>query len=422
MARAVHGEGHHGDAFVAVCTRRARVAQRALQPGDQFAAPAWHGIGGGQRRSCRGRGRRGRRGCGVWFRCGGGRRRLEMPASRQRAVVGPDARRGVGVKDVQPGARQGLAGWARGTGTADCGRGTMTGAGSGNTAGARSATASSGGGRRCHLRQGSSAKERAAGRLVVAPRTRRWCARVLEPPARAAGLASPRRVRARQLPGLRRQQQPCHPGMQRHHQRSRHRPSQGATLGRGGRPRVCRSWRAAGGLQPDQRDLQVAGAAQQVHHAPSARRKRTRLSARRKMRWSLSPPVAASSAGAKPDRAPPRIAERQRMVGLDRQEERLVRTRLRLRGRGRQVDRDIHRRQRRRDHEDDQQHQHHVDERRDVDLVRFVQIVVAVPQAASPWRYSAAAATRATAGAAARSRSRDTSRRTAADASATSAR
>jgi hypothetical protein len=35
-------------------------------------------------------------------------------------------------------------------------------------------------------------------------------------------------------------------------------------------------------------------------------------------------------------------------------------------------------RERRRHHEDDQQHQDHVDERRDVDLVQFAEIVVAV--------------------------------------------
>ena len=41
------------------------------------------------------------------------------------------------------------------------------------------------------------------------------------------------------------------------------------------------------------------------------------------------------------------------------------------------IDAEIDGGKRRRHHEDDQQHQHHVDERRDVDLVHFGQIVAA---------------------------------------------
>ena len=87
-----------------------------------------------------------------------------------------------------------------------------------------------------------------------------------------------------------------------------------------------------------------------------------------------------------------------------------------LRGRDRQVDRDVDRRQRRRHHEDDQQHQHHVDERGDVDLVRFGEIVVAVVETDAP---CATPPRRSFGAAAPRSRSRDTSRSTAAAASPT---
>src|ERR1700728_461786 len=63
-------------------------------------------------------------------------------------------------------------------------------------------------------------------------------------------------------------------------------------------------------------------------------------------------------------------------IGFDRHIGRLVRLLLRDRRRGRQVDRQIDGRERRRDHEDDEKNEHDVDEGRDVDVVRLVEIVV----------------------------------------------
>ena len=111
-----------------------------------------------------------------------------------------------------------------------------------------------------------------------------------------------------------------------------------------------------------------------------------------------------------------RLADGDGEIGLDGDVGRLVRLLLRDRGRRRQIDRKIHGRQRRRHHEDDQKHEHHVDERRHIDVVRLVEIVVIVvryrrvtdrhgltpPRATSACRWK-------------RSRSRDSSRPTAPD-------
>ena len=113
------------------------------------------------------------------------------------------------------------------------------------------------------------------------------------------------------------------------------------------------------------------------------------------------------------------VADRQRAVGLDGEEHRLVGALLLLRGRGRQIDRHVHGRERRRDHEDDQQHQDHVDERRDVDLVGFREIVAVVSETDG---HGATPPPRATCGDDTRSQSRLNSRITSAEPSASSAR
>ena len=70
--------------------------------------------------------------------------------------------------------------------------------------------------------------------------------------------------------------------------------------------------------------------------------------------------------------------DRHREIRLDADIGRLVRLLLRGRGRRRQIDRKIDGRQRCRHHEDDQQNQDDVDERRDVDVMRFREIAVVV--------------------------------------------
>ena len=127
-------------------------------------------------------------------------------------------------------------------------------------------------------------------------------------------------------------------------------------------------------LQADQRDLQIAGAAQQVHHLHQVAIGDRLVGAQEDARL-LVALVLLSSVAAKAGRGTPS----RRATASDRPS--AVRNsgvsgpRRRRRGRARQIDLHIDGRQRRRDHEDDQQHQDDVDERRDVDLVDFLEIV-----------------------------------------------
>jgi hypothetical protein len=99
------------------------------------------------------------------------------------------------------------------------------------------------------------------------------------------------------------------------------------------------------------------------------------LSARRKTGSDFLPPVATSSAPVRPVRGTMFLADSDRQIRLHGDEHRFVGTRRRRRGRCRKLDADIDGGERCCDHEDDEKNQHHVDERRDIDLVCFGQIV-----------------------------------------------
>src|SRR5262249_54329232 len=72
------------------------------------------------------------------------------------------------------------------------------------------------------------------------------------------------------------------------------------------------------------------------------------------------------------------FAKGQRKIGFHCEVYWLVGTRLRLCSRRREIDRDVYRGEGRRDHEYGEEEQYHVDERRDVDLMNFVEFVLAV--------------------------------------------
>src|SRR6185437_4823086 len=133
--------------------------------------------------------------------------------------------------------------------------------------------------------------------------------------------------------------------------------------------------------EADQGDLEVAGGAQQVHHAHHVTVGHALVGAQEQ---ALLPVHLGGGVegGGETGRRNGIVAQRQRAVSLDGDEHRPVGARLGLGGGDRQVHRDIHRRERRRHHEDDEQNQHHVDERRDVDLVALGELVVIVLQSA----------------------------------------
>ena len=173
-------------------------------------------------------------------------------------------------------------------------------------------------------------------------------------------------------------------------------------------------------LQSDQRDLEIAGRAQRVHHLHDVAIGHRAIGAQedalvaccRRAPSRASTPAPSRGTGSSPS-ASVRSALTVRKTGLSGRC-------CGCDGRGRQIDRHVDGRKRRRDHEDDQQHQDHVDERRDVDLVGFREIVAVVSETdrhgATPPRATCAAC-RTT-----RSQSRLTSRITSAEPSASSAR
>jgi len=130
-------------------------------------------------------------------------------------------------------------------------------------------------------------------------------------------------------------------------------------------------------IQPDQRDLEITGRTQVVHHLHDVAVGHAAVRAEKDAFLLVAVGGGVERAGETVARHRI-VADGEAKVGFQGQIDRLARSLLRLSIGGGKVDGDIDRRQRRRHHEDDQQHQHHVDERRDVDVVDLVQLVGAV--------------------------------------------
>src|SRR5947208_15851969 len=132
----------------------------------------------------------------------------------------------------------------------------------------------------------------------------------------------------------------------------------------------------ASAVEADQRDLEIAGVAQQVHHLHQVAIADGLVGAQIDA-LVLFPVRGAVERGGQRVARDDVLAHRDRQIRFHGHEHRLVRARLWLDGARREIDAEIDGCERGGDHEDDQEHQHHVDERRDVDLMRLDKIVAA---------------------------------------------